>query len=290
MRRGDTVPMRQDRLLVRLTEHLGLRDASPLSGGEFGAVLVRDAGGRELILKALPSPAFAARFARGARMAMRLRERGYPAPEYMGTGVALGASWSLQERLPGAIPETPTSAHIAALLALAERHVGAAGEQHDARAYTQKDIAGKLASVAADGRTAPLAADIAAVLRATEDIRLLDNCVVHGDFHHRNFLAVGDKITGVFDWEGARPGDWRADVAKLAFWCALLPDQIPPDAGAIAIERVHELCERRVLAFFAAAMAAGQLDYDLRAHPDRLDAITSGIDNVIAPWWRAALR
>jgi thiamine kinase-like enzyme len=282
--------MRADGLLHRLVDHLQLSDPTPLAGGEFGALLVRSRDGRRLVLKALPSPAFAERYARGARLAMRLRARGYPAPEYIGTGVAFESSWSLQEFLPGEIPETPSPAQIRTLLALAEQHAGAAGERADMRDRTLRHVRLSLKALEPHESTRTFADEIAAVMRATEDVELLDDGVVHGDFHHRNFLAIGDEVTGVFDWDWANVGDWRADVAHLAFWCALLPDMIPPDAGRLAVDRAHEICGPRVLAFFAASMAARQLDFDIREHPERLAAIGDGVGRAIAPWWRPVLR
>jgi hypothetical protein len=69
----------------------------------------------------------------------------------------------------------------------------------------------------------------------------------------------------------------------------VLPDEIPSDAGRIAIDRAIEVCSPRVLAFFAAALAARQLDFDVREHPERLDKIIARIEASIAPWWRAVL-
>jgi hypothetical protein len=55
---------RQDGALATIAVALGLDLVAVLGGGEFGAALVRDDGGRELVLKALPGEVWAARFAR----------------------------------------------------------------------------------------------------------------------------------------------------------------------------------------------------------------------------------
>jgi hypothetical protein len=111
-----TTGHRVDALLMRIAAALGLHVVAPLAGGEFGALLVEDARGRELVLKAMASPDWAPRFARGAEMAERMRALGYPAPHYAGTGVQLDASWTLQERLPGSVPDVLTEAHARRLL------------------------------------------------------------------------------------------------------------------------------------------------------------------------------
>ncbi len=50
------------------------------------------------------------------------------------------------------------------------------------------------------------------VLDRTDDVVLAQTNIVHGDFHHRNFLVDGERVTGVFDWEIAGPGD-RASLS-----------------------------------------------------------------------------
>lgn len=42
--------------------------------------------------------------------------------------------------------------------------------------------------------------------------------LVHGDFHTGNFIAAGDRITAIVDWEMAMQGDFMFDLAGLHFW------------------------------------------------------------------------
>jgi hypothetical protein len=94
-----------------IASELQLDIMAMLSGGEFGAALVRDASGRELVLKAMPGAEWAPRFARGAAISALVRSPEYPVPHYFGTGVAAGASWSLQERLAGDASGTRSPEH-----------------------------------------------------------------------------------------------------------------------------------------------------------------------------------
>src|SRR2546423_15226879 len=113
-----TMSARVDSVLPGLALHLGVTPQEPLAGGEFGALLVTDADDRSLVLKALPAPELAARFIIGAELAGRLLSAGYPAPRYHGTGVDFGLAWSLQELLPGAIPDVMDVAHSRRLVGL----------------------------------------------------------------------------------------------------------------------------------------------------------------------------
>jgi hypothetical protein len=196
--------MRLDSLIASVAHELGLRIVQRLGGGELGAALVHDASGRELVLKALPGDQWQPRFALGAELAGRLRSRGYPASEYIDTGVAAGASWSLQQRLPGLVPEVLSPARAHRLCALAAMHEGAAGRRGPPPPL---DTERWLARVESQPDTAPLAEELRAVLARTDGIELLDDGIVHADFHHRNYLAIGDDITGVFDWDLAYVGD-----------------------------------------------------------------------------------
>jgi aminoglycoside phosphotransferase (APT) family kinase protein len=273
-------------LIPRVADHLGLSVVRPLAGGEFGATLVADDKGRELVLKVLASEAFAGQFQRGAEIANHLRGRGYPAPGYAGTGSALGATWSLQEHRPGEIPDVMTERHMRRLLELCEMHVRAAPSPGSWRKECIARIEEPISSVLANNATRRLGEELAATIQRSSGVETLEDGFVHGDFHHRNFLAVGERITAVFDWEFASAGDWRYDLVTLAFWSTLIPWSIPPDVARIAVERMHQHCPPDILAFLVALRAIVQLDFDVRVHPERLPQIIPGLESTVAPWWR----
>lgn len=275
-------------LIGRVAEELGLQAIAPLAGGEYGALLVADVAGAEWVLKAMASEEWAPVFARGGEMAERLRALGYPAPKYAGTGAAVGASWSMQERLPGAVPDVMTEAHASRLLELVAMHAGAAGRSMSwDRALARRR--GWLDELSARPETATIAAELGAVLERAAGVPLLGDSVMHNDFHHRNYLADGDEVTGVFDWEMAWPGDWRFDLVTLAFWAVLLPEQIPAPAARLIVERMHAACPPDVLALLSALRATDQLDFDARVHPERLALVLPAIETQVAPWWRVVL-
>jgi aminoglycoside phosphotransferase (APT) family kinase protein len=283
--------MTQHAHLQQLADRLGVRIEGALAGGEFGAMLAIDAQGRELVFKTMPvSPmlpreTLAAMFERGAAMAGRLRADGYPAPEYVGTGAIDAFAWSLQERLPGAVPDAMTAPHARRLLELVALHRDAAGDNGDWRAFARDRTAEHMTTAVRDERAARLARELAAVIERQDRVDLRHGDVVHSDFHHRNFLAVGDEVTGVFDGEFARAGDWRMDLVTLAFWCAI-GGLVPEDSAHMVIASALAACPPDVLAFLAAFQALRQLDFDVRMHPARVESIVSAIDANVAPWWR----
>jgi len=131
-----------------------------------------------------------------------------------------------------------------------------------------------------------LAVELARVIESGDEIQLLEDGIVHNDFHHRNYLAVGDEVTGVFDWELASVGDWRADLVTLAFWSSIVTEQVPRDVAAYVTDEMKRRCPARVIAFFGACCAIQQLDFDVRVHPDRLSGLITSMEERIAPWWR----
>jgi aminoglycoside phosphotransferase (APT) family kinase protein len=271
--------------LTKIARDLGLTIVRPFAGGVWGATLVNDGTGRQLVLKTMPSEMWPRVFARGASLANRLRSSGYPAPEYVDTGAAHGATWSLQHVLPGAIPDVVSESHMRQLLALADFHAGAVPEGGGAwLAHQAPYLDMSLATITNTSATHALAIELSAVLDRTRSAPLLDNGVVHNDFHHRNFLAIGDDVTGVFDWEFADIGDWRYDLVTLAFWSTVVPS---PHAK-LAVDRMHDVCEPDVLALLTAVRTITQLDFDARNNPQSLAALVASIERDIAPWWRAA--
>ena len=118
-------------MVGRVADALGLRVVGPLAGGLFGAVLVTDSNLERLVLKVLPQAELASVWAAGAAMATRLREDGYPAPRYVGTGTVGETVWSLQECLAGEVPRRLGSDHARQLVGLARRHDADSGLRRD---------------------------------------------------------------------------------------------------------------------------------------------------------------
>jgi aminoglycoside phosphotransferase (APT) family kinase protein len=222
------------------------------SGGEIGAERWLDESGRAFVLKRGTSAA------RAAAVTARLRELGYPAPRY----VRVEADWALQEELAGEPlePWRPLAEEIAAeLLSLQElqaepfpdagvwagswRRVVVSSVLSGARSYL------RLATLRyhSDRSRALLARCQEAVRGFGERVPEAE-AIVHWDFSPDNVLARAGRVTGVIDWEGARPGDPRFDLVTLAFYAPgtpLLDDAVAGlDPGLRTVYQAH-LCVRQ---------------------------------------------
>jgi aminoglycoside phosphotransferase (APT) family kinase protein len=277
------VSARVDWLLPKVASEIGVEIIGELGGGEFGAALVRDRDGRELVLKAMPGDEAAVGFARGARLSALVRGDGYPVPHYVATGATEEGGWSLQERLPGEIPEPMTMAHLDQLLGYLDRHRDAAGEEGDVVGHFERWMAGALAPLLAEELTRPLASKLAPIFDRARDVELRRGDVVHGDFHHRNFLAIGDTVTAVFDWDGAWVGDWRVDLVQFADWGAW-NDQIPDDIASRLRLEAEAACPPPMLALLSALHTAATTGFYQVMHPDWLPMHVANVEATTAAW------
>lgn len=264
---------------------LGLSVVRRLAGGEFGATLVRNPDGDELVLKVLASERLLNAVARGAGLANRLRTAGYPAPEYVGTGTLEGLTWALQRPLTGSTPEVLDEGHAGELLSLARWHVAFAEDTYDwPRAMRRR--AALLLQQLPDDTPKALAAELSGAIERSEAVELRRGDVVHSDFHHRNFLAIDGRVTGVFDWEFATPGDWRFDAVTLAFWSHMVPERTTHAARELLIAHAREVCEPAVFAFMSAFLALNNLDFQGRHHPENLAAFIEALIQNVSHWWQ----
>jgi aminoglycoside phosphotransferase (APT) family kinase protein len=196
--------------------------------------------------------------ARAAAVTARLRELGYPAPRY----VRVEADWALQEELSGkplepwrALTEDVAGELLSLLEIQAEafpragswagswRRVVASSVLSGARSYL------RLATLRdhSDRSRELLERCQDAVRRFGERVPEMD-AVVHWDFTPDNVLARDGRVTGVVDWEGARPGDPRFDLVTLAYYAPGTPsidDAVGRvDPGLRAVYQAH-LCVRQ---------------------------------------------
>ena len=86
-----------------------------------------------------------------------------------------------------------------------------------------------------------------------------------------------DRVTGVFDWDIASPGEWRFDLVNLAFACQMYPKTCEPDALATVIAAVHEHCDAPTAAFLTACQTLRALSM-LRASSARLGRACESAD------------
>jgi Ser/Thr protein kinase RdoA (MazF antagonist) len=256
-------------------------------GGEFGAYLV-ERGGERAILKAWPDEVSCSEIEQSVALAARARDRGQLVPLYYGVGVADGVSYSLQQHVDGNLPEPLTLEHARQLVDLLAAHVGAAAGATYSRPRWWRAWDPTVILTSTHPRVRALADELAAVA-PVDSLELPTNDVVHGDYHHRNLLVRGSRVVAVFDWEGAYPGDSRADLFKLAWWSLAVPDQITRPAATWLRARIEDELSPIELAAYAADVATWNLDFFGRVHPEVLDSwLVNAIESVLAPLWRNA--
>ena len=172
------------------------------------------------------------------------------------------------------------------LIALAERHAGAMADRSGRHgtwfSHQAPHLEMSLRTITDTPITHALALELADVLDRTKEVPLLDDGVVHNDFHHRNFLAIGDDVTGYFDWEFADIGDWRYDLVTLAWWTTVMQ----MDAARLAVDRMQRCASRTSWRSSRPSARSAQLDFDVRNNPAFLPGLIERIRADIAPWWR----
>jgi aminoglycoside phosphotransferase (APT) family kinase protein len=108
---------------------------------------------------------------------------------------------------------------------------------------------------------------------------------VHGDFHHRNFLEIDGRVTGVFDWDIAGPGDWRFDLVNLAFGCQMYPKTCETSALEAVIAAVREHCDEPTAAFLTACQTLRSLSMLRGSRPDWIGQASKRLQTRLACWW-----
>lgn len=97
---------------------------------------------------------------------------------------------------------------------------------------------------------------------ALEAPQATESCWIHGDFHARNALAIGGRLTAVIDWGDITAGDVATDLACV--WALL--DSPGAREAALATYGPDEDTLRRAKGW-AVLFAAALLDTGLRDHP-----------------------
>lgn len=262
---------------------LGLVLVRHFDDGVFGAALVHDAEGQDLVLKAQPQPDLEPLWATGAAMAAQLRAGGYPSPRYTGVGRTEQAVWSLQEHLPGTVVDRLTEPIATQLVGLARRHAVDCGRRRPWRDDALAAARGWLAELGPSLAPSDAAVLAGALERGTE-AELFETTIVHGDFHHRNALVDGGRVVGVFDWDLAGPGDWRFDLVMLAFGGRLQPTACDPGALEVVSEAVSAECPDDVIALMTACQVLRLASMTATRAPARAPVLVAKMTKALANW------
>ncbi len=264
-------------LLDEVAVELGVTVVRTFDLGLFGASLVERADGQHLVLKVAPDLDLETVWAAGAATAELLRSDGYPAAHYVGTGHVDAGVWSLQEVLPGVVPDRLDGALASQLVDLAMLHDRDAGGRRawklEARVAAERWLAALPESAAGPGFSEVMTA----TLEGAADAELLEATVVHGDFHHGNCLTERGEVVGVIDWEIGGPGDWRFDLVHLHFWTRVLPAIAEPEAAEVIAGTVDAIVPDDVAAFMLACQSLRCVFLESARRPDRVERLSTRI-------------
>ena len=257
----------------RAAERLGLTIERRLDGGVFGAILVRTAGAGRAVLKLLPdweSLSLAA-VTEAAAAADRLRDRGYPIPAVLDLGLVEGTVFTLQEYVPGEVPDRITEPVAGRLVELWELHRGAAPQADGGWARRLADeIEGgtELRPRLTDPRAVAVLDRVLAVGRTADTAGFRTGDVVHGDFHTGNVLVDDHgRLAAVIDWEGTRAGDARFDLVRLWTGGASV-DAFEPAASALVKDRAEAAVPAEIWRFCGARIALDHLRFATFVDPE----------------------
>jgi hypothetical protein len=242
--------------------------------GENGAFAVVDHAGRCGVLKQELAARELGRLREIAAITARLRDGGYPAPEYLVVGDTLGACYSIQEELPGApLPHIP-AALIPPLidLNLAQRGQGSIAPDrgewpgrviepvlHGGDGYCL------LAPLRAySSATAELLDALQALVTAGADARYETDDIVHFDFNPANILIDDGCVGGVVDWQDPCAGDCAFDLVTLFYYSY----DDSPDVRALLWRHLIARVSPVVLGVYLAHMVLRQVDWSIRFYDD----------------------
>lgn len=207
--------------------------------GESRSTFAVAAGDDELVVKLVPGARRAIDNQRRlVRLVRNLRQRGYPAPEYVGVGESGGTIFTVQRRLPGQTlhrgPGMPPAPELFA--AVLPSLLTAIELQRDAGDLARPpwptwllrtiETGGDGYCLHATMRQSPRSAELLSRLQALARRNRRDEArsrdVVHFDMNPANILHAGGRLSGVVDWnipfDGAGQGDRGFDIATLLFY------------------------------------------------------------------------
>ncbi len=271
---------------------MGVEIQRQLAGGIWGAHLGRTRDGSDVVIKVLPRHHLTAidKVQRAIILAEQLRRSGYPAPRYLMVEDVAGHCVTVQEFVRGATPEVFQARHAEVLIDLWRRHRDAAGHQDrevDCLAAVRSENAADCRELrnSDDPQIRRIYDQARAVIDRTAPTLFRSSDIVHHDFHHRNFLAHGDQVTAVIDWEGATTGDSRIDLCELAWASRPGSPTRSAEADRLTSTAVANEVDPTVATAIAAARAIEKLAFGLRADEATLGAMLASVTGYLQPLW-----
>jgi len=135
-----------------------------------------------------------------------------------------GVTYWIQTALPGAPPAPLRHSHVTQVCALIDAQAGRAlSSESDWSAYVlavvfQGESGWRDSLEQYSTATRAVLARLTDLVAGKEVCRLRRDDIVHGDLGPDNLLVVGDRVSGIVDWDAAGSGDRSLDLSKLLFY------------------------------------------------------------------------
>lgn len=205
-----------------------------------------------------------------AAITARLRDGGYPAPEYLVVGDIPGACYSIQAELPGAPQPQVPAALVPRLIALNLAQRGQGSITPSRGEWPGRVIAPVL--YGGDGyclldplraysaATAQLLDALQALVSAGVDARYETGDIVHFDFNPANILIADGRVGGVVDWQDPCAGDCAFDLVTLFYYSY----DDSPDVRDLLWRHLVARVSPDALGVYLAHMVLRQVDWSIR--------------------------
>ena len=270
---GDDGPVTAEQVLdaVRAAhgEHMVLEGRCP--GGEVGAHYARTSDGHRVVFKWSEDPGRLGELSRMVERVERLRAKGYPAPRYHLPVAFDGGVAVFQDAVDGEWRDDIDAGLVETALMLNDMQAGGADQRTGWRDYIVQTLTEGADGYCLHETLRNHSPETRLVLEWVESVgksvgALPCDDLVHLDFHHRNMLRVGHRLSAVVDWEGCMPGDRAFDLITFSF--GFTHAQAAPEPEQQVWARAEEIATAEQLTAYAAHMSLRRLDWSIRHHTD----------------------
>lgn len=248
--------------------HFRVLDAR--AGGESGAAhRVADDADIEYLLKFGAGEEF--RLRQAVAITSRLREAGYPVPEFVVHGTDNGLNYVVQKIMPGKSGAVLTPRLLRRLVELNGLQSGIAaefGEAWPARIIESiehgfHDWCVHDSLMGHSVETRAIMSELKGLPGAVQSQAFGTWDAVHFDFTTANILVDGGEISGVIDWNGCCAGDRAFDLVTLAFYA--LED---PLISQSLLQSARDISGPDATRLYLAHLILRQLDWSIRHHDE----------------------
>jgi len=254
-------------------------------GGEVGAYYARASDGTRYVFKWFDDPVELNRLNAMVERLSRLRAKGYLLPRYLAPIRVEGGVVLIQDAVPGAWRDDVNSGLVEAVVTLNDLQAGEGRGQDTWTEYMHRTLVEGAEHYCIHETLRSHSSATRRVLGWVESVGrdlgpLPSGDVVHLDFHHRNILREGERVTAVVDWEGSQSGDRVFDLVTFCF--GFTHARAEPGVEGAIWKRASELGTPDSLAAYVAHMSLRRLDWTIRHHPEELKPLAQLVERYIA--------